>query len=86
MGNLEGTLGSGGTRKCGPGSTNCFSFQAPASYARVYGRAGFDLMNVANNHAFDYGAVGQSQTLAALSTVRNRPYRTARADHGDAPE
>ncbi len=32
----------------------------------MFGRAGFDLMNVANNHAFDYGAVGQSQTLAAL--------------------
>ena len=70
VGNLEGTLGSGGTRKCGPGSTNCFSFQAPASYARVFGRAGFDVMNVANNHAFDYGAVGQSQTLAALDRAK----------------
>jgi hypothetical protein len=70
VGNLEGTLGSGGTRKCGPGSTNCFSFQAPSSYARVFGRAGFNVLNTANNHAFDYGAVGQSQTLAALDAAK----------------
>lgn len=66
IGNLEGTLGSGGSPKCGAGSTNCFAFQAPASYAAGYRRAGFDVMNVANNHALDFGPFGQSQTLAAL--------------------
>jgi capsule synthesis protein PGA_cap len=66
VGNLEGTLGSGGGSKCGAGSANCFAFQAPPGYARLYKRSGFDLMNVANNHAFDYGASGQRQTIAAL--------------------
>ena len=28
--------------------------------------AGIDAVNVANNHAFDFGAAGQAQTLAAL--------------------
>lgn len=64
--NLEGTLGSGGAPKCPPGTPNCFAFQAPAGYARRYEAAGIDLMNLANNHAYDYGAVGQAETLAAL--------------------
>ena len=66
IGNLEGTLGSGGSPKCGAGSTNCFAFQAPASYAEGYRRAGFDAVNVANNHALDFGPSGQARTLAAL--------------------
>ncbi len=66
LGNLEGTLSSGGSSKCGAGSTNCFSFQTPPSYGRWLRQAGFTVMNVANNHAFDFGAPGQAQTLAAL--------------------
>ncbi|MEA2449756.1 MAG: hypothetical protein QOG63_1688 [Thermoleophilaceae bacterium] len=62
-GNLEGTLGSGGPPKC---KGNCFSFQAPARYARVLAHASFDLLNLANNHAHDYGTTGLRQTIAAL--------------------
>ena len=69
-GNLEGTLGSGGTSKCKPNAEDCFTFQAPASYAGVFRRAGFDVMNVANNHSYDYGASGYGQTLAALEGAR----------------
>jgi Bacterial capsule synthesis protein PGA_cap len=67
MGNLEGTLASGGSSKCGAGSgPNCFAFRTPPSYAKWLSRAGFTLMNVANNHAFDFGPQGQRETLAAL--------------------
>ena len=66
IGNLEGTLATGGYSKCGPSSTDCFAFRAPPSYARLLRRAGFMLMNVANNHAYDYGSEGQRETLAAL--------------------
>ena len=66
VGNLEGTLGHGGPSKCSGGGSNCFAFQAPASYARALRGAGFDLFNDANNHFNDYGASGQRQTLAAL--------------------
>jgi poly-gamma-glutamate capsule biosynthesis protein CapA/YwtB (metallophosphatase superfamily) len=65
IGNLEGTLSSGGTSKCG-GGENCFAFQAPTRYARVLRDAGFDAANLANNHAFDFGAAGQAQTVRAL--------------------
>src|SRR3954451_10385295 len=72
-GNLEGTLATGGASKCGrrrrrtvEHAGDCFSFRAPPHYARGLRRVGFDLMNVANNHANDYGAVGQAQTAGAL--------------------
>jgi Bacterial capsule synthesis protein PGA_cap len=65
--NLEGTLGVGGAAKCPPGTPNCFAFQAPPANARALGEAGIDLVNLANNHSFDYGADGQRQTLMALT-------------------
>ena len=37
----RGTLGSGGMSKCKPSAEDCFTFQAPASYAGVFRRAGF---------------------------------------------
>src|SRR5262249_2231332 len=66
-GNLEETLSTASGSKCGAGSANCFAFQAPPSYAGLLHAAGFDLMNMANNHAFDYGALGRRQTVAALA-------------------
>jgi hypothetical protein len=69
LGNLEGTLSSGGGSKCGGGGSNCFAFQTPPSYARWLKRAGFTVMNLANNHAFDFGPSGRRQTVAALNRV-----------------
>ncbi len=66
LGNLEGTLSTASGSKCGPASTSCFAFQTPPSYARRLSEAGFTVLNVANNHAFDFGAEGQRQTIAAL--------------------
>ncbi len=70
-GNLEGTLSRGGASKCPPapeaeGPSQCFAFQAPPRFARGLRWAGFDLMNLANNHAFDFGADGMGQTVRAL--------------------
>ena len=65
-GNLEGTLGHGGPSKCSGGGSNCFAFQAPASYARGLARVGFDLFNLANNHSRDFGVSGTRQTVRAL--------------------
>jgi len=65
-GNLEGTLATGGSSKCGGGSSDCFAFRAPPRYARGLRRMGFDLLNVANNHFNDFGDTGQAQTIGAL--------------------
>ena len=68
LGNLEGTLSVGGSSKCGGiGGGNCFAFQAPPSTARSLRGLGFDLVNMANNHSFDYGASGRAQTISALN-------------------
>ena len=71
LGNLEGTLGRGGRSKCaGRQGGNCFAFQAPAGFARGFRRAGFRLLNLANNHSHDFGETGLRQTLAALARAR----------------
>ena len=64
--NLEGTLGSGGTSKCGGGRPNCFAFQAPASYAGVFARAGFDVMNLGEQPCVRLRPERPGQTTAAL--------------------
>ncbi|HEX2102757.1 MAG TPA: CapA family protein [Solirubrobacteraceae bacterium] len=69
-GNLEGTFSRGGVSKCGAGAADCYAFQAPPGNARALSEAGFDLVNLANNHSFDYGRDGQWQTLTALNAAR----------------
>jgi poly-gamma-glutamate capsule biosynthesis protein CapA/YwtB (metallophosphatase superfamily) len=87
LGNLEGTLSTGGASKCGVGSTNCYAFQTPPSYAAWLDKAGFTVMNLANNHAYDFGPSGQKQTLAALNRQRlahtGRPGEIAYQQVGD---
>jgi hypothetical protein len=68
-GNLEGTLSAGGASKCAAGAENCFAFQAPPGNARALRDAGIDLVNLANNHSFDYGEAGRTQTLGALTAA-----------------
>jgi poly-gamma-glutamate capsule biosynthesis protein CapA/YwtB (metallophosphatase superfamily) len=71
VGNLEGTLATGGASKCGEGSgSGCFAFRASPAWAVTLGAAGFMVLNVANNHALDYGTEAQSETLAALRRAR----------------
>jgi hypothetical protein len=65
FGNLEETLSHLPAGKCAS-SPNCFAFQAPPSYAQLLTAAGFDVMNVANNHADDFGTAGERSTERAL--------------------
>jgi len=67
FGNLEGTLTTATASKCGnAASGNCFAFRNPPQYARYFKRAGFTILNDANNHSFDFGAAGQAQTVRAI--------------------
>lgn len=67
MGNLEEPLTDDtGYRKCGEGSTACHAFRAPPHYAAHLADAGFDLLNVANNHGNDFGPEGLQNTRRAL--------------------
>jgi len=69
IGNLEGTIGTGGVAKCPLGTPNCYAFQAPPVAAKTLAWAGFDVMNLANNHANDYGAAGLAGTVAHLDAA-----------------
>jgi hypothetical protein len=68
--NLEGTFAPGGPSKCASARKDCFAFQAPAGNARALRRAGVDVVNLANNHAFDFGPLGYGGTRRALAGAR----------------
>jgi poly-gamma-glutamate capsule biosynthesis protein CapA/YwtB (metallophosphatase superfamily) len=71
--NLEGTLATGGAPRCVQGSSSgCFTFHASPTWAATLRASGFTVLNVANNHALDYGREAQSETLAALRRARIR--------------
>ncbi len=74
IGNVEGTLATGGSSKCGASSSRfCFAFRAPPKYAMALRDAGFDVGNTANNHGFDYGMTGRKQTMRSLRKAKIRP-------------
>lgn len=67
FGNNEGTLfdGVGIPKKC-IDSTKCFAFKSPERYAKYLADAGFNLMNVANNHSGDFGPEARQRTIDVL--------------------
>lgn len=67
IGNYEGVIGTRGLPKCPLATPNCFAFQAPPAAADTLAWAGFDVMNLANNHANDHGALGLADTTAHLA-------------------
>ena len=66
FGNLEGTMTNSTASKCAVASNYCYAFRVPPSFAQDYRRAGFTILNSANNHAFDFGQVGALDTTSAL--------------------
>jgi hypothetical protein len=63
IGNFEGVLSdSGESAKCAPQSTRCYAFATPTWLARRIPEAGFTHLNLANNHANDYGPGARRHT------------------------
>jgi poly-gamma-glutamate capsule biosynthesis protein CapA/YwtB (metallophosphatase superfamily) len=46
-----------------------FAFRSPPSYAQLFADVGFDVMNIANNHARDFGLIGFRDTAKHLKAV-----------------
>ena len=44
----------------------CFAFRTPPRYAALLAEAGFNAVNIANNHSLDFGMEGLDNTLNAL--------------------
>jgi hypothetical protein len=70
--NYEGTFATPGlASKCEhtkPG--DCYAFAAPAANAKTLRHFGVDIVNQANNHAFDYGPLGWHATRVALKRAK----------------
>jgi hypothetical protein len=65
FGNLEGCfLDKGGSPK--PCRSGCYFFRMPDRYVNHLLDAGFDVMNIANNHMGDFGDAGRSNTVKVL--------------------
>ncbi|MDH5570885.1 MAG: CapA family protein, partial [Gammaproteobacteria bacterium] len=68
FGNLEGVLLDGGLpEKACKNPDNCHLFRSPSHYAQHLLKAGFDVMSLANNHARDFGELGRTNSMQALS-------------------
>ncbi|MFM8678935.1 MAG: CapA family protein [Alphaproteobacteria bacterium] len=69
LGNLEGaiTTSDNPAKPSVPGRS--FVFRFPPEVAGVLKDANFHVLSIANNHVFDYGAQGFSDTLAHLSAA-----------------
>jgi poly-gamma-glutamate synthesis protein (capsule biosynthesis protein) len=85
MVNLETAI----TERGDPVSGKNFHFRSPAASFTALEAAGVDVVNMANNHALDYGPVGMQDTFDAISSSQfpvvgighdaseaYRPYRT----------
>ncbi|QSJ18388.1 CapA family protein [Nostoc sp. UHCC 0702] len=46
-----------------------FAFRSPPAYAELFADAGFNVFNLANNHAMDFGSVGFQDTVNNLEAV-----------------
>jgi poly-gamma-glutamate capsule biosynthesis protein CapA/YwtB (metallophosphatase superfamily) len=67
FGNLEGPLMNGGEpAKCKEPSENCYEFRTPTRFVRHLREAGFNAINIANNHAFDFELEGVQSTIGTL--------------------
>jgi hypothetical protein len=69
LGNLEGVLLNGGgcTKKVKKG--RCYAFRTPTDFAENLADAGFDFLNLANNHMNDFGMGGIVSTMIALDSA-----------------
>ena len=65
FGNVEGVFMDKGGKPKGSGA-NVYCFRQPVAYANLYKDYGFDLLSVANNHIYDFGAEGISSTDSKL--------------------
>ncbi len=69
LGNLEGTLCEGGTCTKDVEQGRCYAFRTPPDFAHNVAQAGFDFLNLANNHMNDFGHHGIVATMRALDAV-----------------
>ena len=65
-GNLEGVICEGGVCTKNTANANNYAFRMPERYAHLLTDAGFDYLNLANNHTNDFGSFGMDRTRELL--------------------
>lgn len=76
LGNLEGVLLDGGVCAKNPSKGKVYAFRTPTHFGQHLADAGFDFLNLANNHMNDFGPAGvlsSQETLAALDIQYGGP-------------
>lgn len=66
FGNFESTLTNYPYTSKNVSSQAVFAFRTPPEYAQLLETIGFDVLSVANNHAFDFGQQGFQDTIANI--------------------
>lgn len=66
IGNFEDTLTEHNKTSKNPGTGRQYAFRSPPHYAELMYREGFRVLNVANNHANDFGETGFKDTASNL--------------------
>ncbi|MBE9137941.1 CapA family protein, partial [Nodosilinea sp. LEGE 07088] len=69
FGNFESTLTEVPSSAKDTSRGNTFAFRTPPWYASVLKEAGFDVLNVANNHSMDFFAQGFNDTIANIEAA-----------------
>jgi hypothetical protein len=73
FGNFESTLTEHPFSSKNVSGSMTFAFRNPPAYAKILKEVGFDILNLANNHSFDFGEVGIQETIASLKAVGITP-------------
>ena len=69
FGNLEGPITDVNiTKKCNQ-MGKCYVFRTPPRYSSLLKEAGFDILNLANNHSLDFGVEGMLDTARNLDRI-----------------
>ncbi len=69
FGNLETVLTNNPSSAKDTGREQIFAFRSPPIYAQLFADVGFNVFNVGNNHAMDFGEVGFQDTKKNLGAV-----------------
>jgi hypothetical protein len=69
FGNFESSLTNHPYSTKNVGKGKFFAFRSPPHYAQLFADVGFNVFNLANNHAMDFGTVGFQDTVKHLANV-----------------
>ncbi|NQE36171.1 CapA family protein [Microcoleus asticus] len=68
FGNFESTMTDYPYSSKAGGGRMLFAFRTPPSYAKIFKDVGFDILNVANNHSYDFNEQGFKDTIKNIDS------------------